>query len=125
MSQDAGYSIKTGELAWKPLAPGIEIRVIRRSEETGAYTIMLHAKAGSILPRHRHLAPAEFYVLKGQGVHPQTGPWAAGDYVYEHTGAVHDAFAFDQEIDLLMVSHGPIVLLEDDNSMKGMMFDAE
>ncbi len=124
MSEDAGYSLKTGVLEWKPLAPGIDIRLIRHSAETGQFTIMLHAKAGSILPRHRHLGPAEFYILKGKGVHPQTGPWAEGDYVYEHSGAVHDAFAFDNEISLLMVSHGPIVMLDDDDSMKGLMVEA-
>ncbi|SRR5579875_1316758 len=124
MSHDAGYGIKTETLEWKPLAPGIDIRLIRYSDETGQFTIMLHAEAGSILPRHRHLAPAEFYILTGRGVHPQTGAWAAGDYVYEHSGAVHSAFAFDQEISLLMVSHGPIVMLNDDDSMKGLMIEA-
>jgi quercetin dioxygenase-like cupin family protein len=124
MSQDAGYGVKTGTLEWKSIAPGIDVRLIRCSEETGQFTVMLHAKAGSVLPRHRHLAPAEFYILKGRGVHPQTGAWAEGDYVYEHTGAIHDAFAFDQEITLLMVSHGPIVRLDQDDSMTGMLIDA-
>lgn len=125
MSQDAGYSVKTETLKWKSVAPGLRMRIVRWSTETGQFTVVQHAEAGAVLPRHRHLAPAELYILKGHGVHPQTGPWGEGEYVYEHTGAIHDAFAFDNETTLLMVSHGPIVVLNDDNSIKGMMIEPD
>lgn len=35
------------------------------------------------------------------------------------------AFAFGSDIDLLMVRHGPIVILDDDNTMKGLMVEAD
>ena len=123
MSQDAGYSIKTGALEWIPIAPGINVRIVRRSDETGHFTVVQHSVAGSKLPRHRHLAPAELYILKGHGLHPQTGPWGEGDYIYEHMGAIHEAFVFDQEATLLMISQGPIVRLDTDGSMRGLLIE--
>lgn len=75
---------------------------------------MVRALPGGILPRHRQLESAEIYILKGSGVHPQTGAFVEGDYVSEAKGAVHDAVVFGDEVELLMVSRGASVFLRED-----------
>lgn len=74
---------------------------------------MVRAEKGGLLPRHRHLESAEIYVLKGGGHHPQTGGFAEGDYVSEAKGAVHDGVLFGGETELLMVSRGASVFIDE------------
>ncbi|KNG90619.1 hypothetical protein ANOM_001323 [Aspergillus nomiae NRRL 13137] len=115
-TDDAGFTVHCADLKWLPLAPGVEIKVVKLVPETGENTIMVRAQPGGLLPRHRHLDSAEIYVLKGTGAHPQTGAYAAGDYISEAKGALHDPLPFDCETELLMVSRGASVFLADDGS---------
>ncbi len=103
------------ELPWQQLGPGFGVRVLHTNEKTGHFTILIRAQAGSVLPRHQHIGAAEIYVLSGKGVHPQTGPFKAGDYIFEREGAIHDPVQFSEECDMLMVNYGPSAFLTPDN----------
>jgi 2,4'-dihydroxyacetophenone dioxygenase len=107
--------------SWRPLAPGITMQILRVSQETGHFTVIIKAEAGSVLPRHRHLAAAEIYILSGNGTHPQTGPFHEDDYIYECQGAVHEAVVFDEPVELLMVSYGPSAFLNDQEGVQFLM----
>ena len=39
--------VKTTDLPWGPLVEGIDYRVLRTSAETGTWTVLLRAQAGS------------------------------------------------------------------------------
>lgn len=106
-----GATVHCDGLPWLPLAPRVFVKVIKLVPETGAFSVMIRAEPGGILPRHKHLESAEIYILKGTGVHRQTGPFQAGDYVSEPKGAIHDALPFDQETELLMVCQGASAFL--------------
>ena len=41
--------VKTTDLPWVPLAEGIDYRVLRTSAETGTWTVLLRAQAGSLV----------------------------------------------------------------------------
>lgn len=116
-----GDTVSTGSQPWHPLAPGVFMKVLRCSDETALFTVMIKAEAGSVLPRHKHLGPAEIYILEGRASHPQTGENVAGDYIYEHTGAVHEPVQFDEDVVLFMINHGPSAFLNDDDSVKFVM----
>lgn len=103
---------------WNDLAPGVRYRLLRLDERTGQFTLMIRADAGSCLPRHRHEAPAEIYIVRGQGAHAQTGPFRQGDYVFERSGAVHDALVFEEDVELFMVNHGPSSFLRPDDTVQ-------
>ncbi|GAH38963.1 unnamed protein product, partial [marine sediment metagenome] len=98
-----------------PLGPGFGIQVLRTDERTGHFTVMIRAEAGSVLPRHKHLGAAEIYILSGKGVHPQTGAFSTGDYIFEEEGAIHDEVHFAETCDMLMVNYGPSAFLTPDN----------
>ncbi|KAK6819078.1 hypothetical protein RU639_008115 [Aspergillus parasiticus] len=120
-SEDGGFTVHCKELEWLPLAPKVFIKIIKTVPETGEYSIMVRAEKGGVLPQHRHLDSAEIYVTKGSGAHPQTGSFAEGDYVSESKGATHDPLVFENDTELLMVSRGPSMFLDDDGSDLYMM----
>jgi quercetin dioxygenase-like cupin family protein len=116
-----GPTVHTEKLPWLPLASGVGVRVLELDRETGAFSVMIRAEPGGILPRHKHIESAKIYVIKGQGTHPQTGPYRAGDYISEPRDALHDAVAFTEATELLMVCNGPSVFLADDDSVQHVM----
>lgn len=115
--ENGGDTIHCDELPWLPLAPKVSVKVIKLVPETGGYSVMIKAEAGGVLPRHQHLASSEIYIIRGAGVHPQTGAYRAGDYVSERDQAIHDALLFEEDTELLMVSNGPSAFLNDDDSV--------
>lgn len=121
MANEVGHTIATGEIPFKPLAEKVDMRVVYQDDATGAWTIMIHAHPGSVLPRHQHLSQAELFIMKGYGSHPQTGDYKEGDYVIEPANAVHDAVTFDVEVLLIMRSSGDVAFLNDDDSVAFMM----
>lgn len=123
MDMNGGDVIHCDDLPWIPLGPGFKIRVIRTDQKTGFFTVMIHADAGTVLPRHNHLGAAEIYQMKGSGYHPQTGEFRPGDYVFEHEGAIHDPVHFREESQMLMISYGPSEFLTDDNQPTGRRMD--
>jgi len=112
---------RTNPATWRQLAPGVVMQILRLSEETGQFTLIIKAACGSVLPRHRHLAPAEIYVLSGNGTHPQTGRFRKGDYIFEKAGALHEAVVFDEPVELLMVSYGPSAFLDEIGQLRFFM----
>lgn len=121
MVQHGGDVIHTDEVPWLPLAPGVSMRPLRLDDASGAFTVMIRAMPGAVLPRHKHIGLSEIYVLKGESTHPQTGYTKPGDYISEHAGAVHEPLHFQEETILFMVSHGPSAFLNDDDSTAFVM----
>ncbi|TSD94233.1 hypothetical protein FOS14_20975 [Skermania sp. ID1734] len=118
---ESGHTIATEKIPFKPLAPGVHMRVVYLDADTGSWTIMIRGEKGSVLPRHQHLAQAEIYILAGAGNHPQTGEFRTGDYVIEPPNAVHDELVQQEEMLLIMRSSGPVAFLNDDGSTAFMM----
>lgn len=118
---NGGDTIHCDELPWLPLADRISVKVIKLVPETGGYSVIIKADQGGVLPKHKHLGPAEIFILKGSGVHPQTGVFAQGDYVSERNGALHDALTFEEDTELLMISSGPSAFLSPANDVMFMM----
>ena len=79
--------VKTTDLPWVPLAEGIDFRVLRTSPETGTWTVLLRAQAGSSFAKHRHLGPGEYFMIKGR-MEYRAGCAVAGDYGYEPLDSV-------------------------------------
>lgn len=114
-------TIHCDDLPWLPLAPRVYVKVIKLVPETGGFSVMIRAEPGAVLPRHQHLESAEIFILKGNGSHPQTGDFRAGDYVSERKGAIHDELPFDEETELLMICSGPSAFLGPKNETRYLM----
>lgn len=116
-----GLVLETDKIAWRDLAPGVSIRVLRLDKAKEAWTVMIRSEPGSVLPRHRHLGLSEIYILDGGGHHPETGDFKTGDYIVEADGAVHSPLHFDQQVTQVMVAHGPSEFLNDDDTVAFVM----
>jgi len=121
--------VSSRELKWAPFSPGIWLKLLRVSPETGTWTVLLKCEAGSAFARHRHLAAGEYFMLSGRmelrgGAHAGGVTAVAGDYGYEPVSVIHDSTAFPVESEMLFTNHGAVQFL-DENDATSFVLDWE
>lgn len=105
---------------WVPMVEGIEYKLLFASGETGRWTVVFRCQPGSFIPRHKHLGAGEYYVLKGR-MEYRMGAAVAGVYGYEPIGVIHDMTRFTEYTELLFTNFGPVVFLNDDDTVKSVL----
>ena len=108
--------IQTDDLPWVKMGEGIDIKVLRVSEETGFWSAIIRMQPGAIFAAHKHLAAADFLILKGK-LKYRMGEAGEGAYGYEPTGAVHDVTTCDEETVLTFNAFGPSIFYNEDGSV--------
>lgn len=116
----ADVLIHIGRTEWIPLYEGISYKLLRVSEETGAWTVVFRCLAGSSFAPHFHHGAGEFYVIAGRMVY-RAGEAVAGDYGYEPLGVFHETTNFPVETELLFTNHGPLAFVDDAKNVVGIM----
>lgn len=121
--------VATRELKWAPISEGISFKVLRVSPETGTWTVIFKAEAGSSFARHRHLAAGEYFVISGKmelrgGVQAGGTTALPGDYGWEPVSVLHDQTHFPEETELLFTNHGAVLFL-DENDKTTFVLDWE
>jgi len=109
---------------WSALAPGIEMQIFHAEPATGIWTTKIWMHAGSVLPPHRHDGASEFFILQGEGVHQESGPFEVGTYAFEPEGVLHSPVPAVDDIVLYMTSYGPGTFLKP-NGKELYVADAE
>jgi len=71
---------------WKPFGPGVEIKVLHRSE--GVMSYLLKMAPGAELPNHRHPRDEECVVVEGR-VQMGDLSMGPGGYLMERQGTLH------------------------------------
>jgi anti-sigma factor ChrR (cupin superfamily) len=99
--------VDTDALDWIETPGGNSLKPLWVSEETGSWSALIKAKAGTVNPPHTHLGPADFYVLSGS-MEYRGGFARAGAWVYEPAGAVHEATSHPEDTVYLANVRGPI-----------------
>ena len=102
--------IHASQEPWIQFYPGIGFKLLRATQETGHWTVLLNCAKGSSIPRHEHLGAGEYYVISGKmevrgGVENGGITAMTGDYGYEPNGVIH----------------GPIRYIDDDNNTVGFL----
>ena len=110
--------VSSRELKWAPFSPGIWLKLLRVSPETGTWTVLLKCEAGSAFARHRHLAAGEYFMLSGRmelrgGAQAGGVTALPGDYGYEPVSVIHDSTAFPVESEMLFTNHGAVQFLDE------------
>ena len=108
------------------LTPGIDFKVLRATQETGHWTVLLKCAKGSGIPRHEHLGAGEYYVVAGKmevrgGVENGGITAITGDYGYEPNGVIHDMTNFPEDTVLYFTNFGPIRYIDDDDNTTGFL----
>lgn len=109
-----------GQLRWVPMNSGIDFRLLFTSGETGRWTVLFRCQPGSFIPRHRHYGAGEYFVVKGR-MEYRMGAAPAGTYGYEPIGVIHDRTEFPEYTELLFTNFGPVVFLNDDDSVASIL----
>jgi anti-sigma factor ChrR (cupin superfamily) len=105
---------------WVPMVEGIEFKLLFASSETGRWTVLFRCQPGSFIPRHKHLGAGEYFVIKGR-MEYRMGAAEAGVYGYEPIGVTHDMTSFPEYTELLFTNFGPVLFLNDDDSVKSVL----
>jgi anti-sigma factor ChrR (cupin superfamily) len=104
------------DLDWIETGSSNAMKVLRVSEETNGWTALIKAAAGTVNARHRHLGPADFFVISGS-IEYRGGFARAGAWVYEPAGVLHEATSHPEETVYLANVHGPIAMLDDNDNV--------
>ena len=83
-------TVHAGEGAWKPIAEGVDMKLLWVDEVRGSQSLLLRLAPGAALPGHAHAQYEECLVIEG-GI--EIGPLKlrAGDYHLAHPGVPHPA----------------------------------
>jgi anti-sigma factor ChrR (cupin superfamily) len=119
-AQDNEIMVQTADMPWVKMGDGVDIKILRVSEETGFWSAIIRMQPGCQFASHKHLAPADFYVLKGC-LKYRLGEAGEGCYAYEPTGAIHESTTCDEETTLTFNSYGPSIFFNEDGSVKQIL----
>jgi 2,4'-dihydroxyacetophenone dioxygenase len=106
-------------IPWVPQADGVWFRPLRLSPSLGTWSNLLRVTRQGRINLHRHLAPVEAWVIRGQWRYLEHD-WVAGpgSYVYEPAGDVHTLITQgDEEMITLFTMHGPIEYMDPDGEL--------
>lgn len=134
---DATSIVRTSEIPWAELAPGIEMKVMRQGAQSGRYTVMNRFVPGTVLPKHYHHGEVHAFTVSGKwGYLEYDWTAEAGDYIFEEVGTVHtlavpeDAgepaiiqFVIEQGMDFYD-ENDVVFHTEDPESIMALYFDA-
>lgn len=112
--------VNTSAESWINFSPGIDFKLLRTSQETGAWTVLFKCAAGSSFARHEHLAAGEYLMVSGAmeirgGVEKGGVTARTGDYGFEANGTWHDDTRFTEETILYFTNFGPIRFVDDED----------
>jgi len=108
--------VKASDKPWTPYIEGIDIKVLRTCDVSGAWTVLFLCQPGSSIPRHRHYGAGEYLVVRGR-MEYRAGVAVTGDYGYEPLDAVHDKTWFPEETELYFTNFGPVLFLDDEDNV--------
>jgi len=111
---------------WLPFYPGIGFKLLRATQETGHWTVLLNCSKGSTIPRHEHMGAGEYYIVSGKmevrgGVENGGITALTGDYGYEPNGVIHDLTSFLEDTVLYFTNFGPIRYIDNDDNTVGFL----
>jgi anti-sigma factor ChrR (cupin superfamily) len=103
---DAGavVSARATEGEWKPLLPGVHLRVLHADPERGVQSYLLRLEPGASIPRHGHAHDEECVVLEGE-VRVGERRFGRGDWHLVPRGVDHEPIRSE---------HGALVFLRGD-----------
>ena len=112
--------IRSDDLPWVAIVPGIDFRLLYTSEESGRWTVLFRCQPGSSFPIHQHHGAGEYYVLRGRMIY-RAGEAPAGTYGYEPLGVIHEHTLFPEYTELYFTNYGPVAFLDERGGISSLL----
>lgn len=84
----APRTIDPRTIAWRPIAPNLEHKILHTDAATGARMVLYRAGPGAFVPAHRNVVTEECLVLEGE-IEIGDKTLRAGDMQIVHAGTMH------------------------------------
>lgn len=98
------------------LGEGVRFKLLRFCKVTGDWVLYVEMQPGVKFGRHKHISPAEFFVLKGH-LKFEGGSARAGVYAYEEIGEIHEEACGEEVTEFLYFGHGPVAFIDQDDKL--------
>jgi anti-sigma factor ChrR (cupin superfamily) len=85
------HVVRTEDLPWQDLGPGIRCKVLYRDEANESATVLFHFAPGSQAPAHEHMGVEQTYIIEGS-LSDHDGTMTAGQLAVRDAGSVHAAY---------------------------------
>lgn len=111
-----GMLADSSTIEWRSLGEGVKFKLLRYCEVTGDWVLYVQLQPNVKFGRHKHVTPAEFFILKGELVF-EGGAARAGVYGYEEIGEIHEEASGTEETEFLYFGHGPVTFLDENDQL--------
>lgn len=111
--------IDTHTVPWLtlPQAPGLSLKPLRASNESGMFTVIARMRSGTQLAPLVHLGAMDLLVLSGSMTYPEgplAGTLAAGTWGYVPANTRIARLHADEDVECLINCYGPVAFLDTD-----------
>lgn len=100
-----------------PQAPGMSIKPLRASSESGMFTVIARMEQGTELAALVHLGAMDLLVLSGAMTYPEglfAGTLQAGTWAYVPANSRIARWRADEDVEFLVNFYGPVAFLAED-----------
>jgi ChrR Cupin-like domain len=108
--------VDINKIDWVSLGEGVKFKLLRYCDVTGDWTLYVQMQPLVKFGRHKHITPAEFFILKGELVF-ERGSAKAGVYAYEEIGEIHEEAGGAEVTEFLYFGHGPVSFIDKDDKV--------
>jgi hypothetical protein len=118
--------VDTNDIPWLdlPQAPGILIKPLRASNESGMFSAVIQVKGGTTLKNLVYLGAMDMIVLSGTLSYPN-GPMAGtlepGTWGYIPANSKVDKFIANEDVEFLGNFYGPVAFLSEDGGVSSIL----
>lgn len=118
--------VDTNTLPWidLPQMPGMSMKPLRVSRETGHFTCIMKIKKGTTQPTMVYLGASDTFIISGKLTYtkgPMTGSIGPGVWAYTPASSKMDGTFAEEDTEYLATFYGPIAFLGEDGTVKGLL----
>jgi len=124
--EGSGGSVNTNTLPWVPLpqVPGVLVKPLRASKETGFWGMLVKLPKGLAMPNHVLLGASDTFVLSGRlsyGKGPLEGSIGPGVWGYSPANARMEGMTAEEDTEYLANFYGPVAFLGKNQKVESLL----
>ena len=110
--------VLASQMDWQQTSDTSYVKVLYTGAESGHWAVLYRWLKGHVARPHKHLGGSHTFIMSGK-LQVRDAVLAAGDYVYEANGMLHDETSALEDTDYLFVCTGPIIYFDHEGELAG------